>query len=111
LKEYVWEHRLRQQSNVVTAPPRRRFPKRWKYHETTIPKTMIIYLRRTDEHGFMSFLENDFLVSQHWLNQLVRAELDLVKRGIRFYALRRADWKKHRLIKTRKFNVKNLLKK
>jgi hypothetical protein len=71
LKEYVLEHRLRQQSNIVTAPPRRRVPKRWKYQETTKPKAMIIYLRRTDEHGFISFLENDFLVSQHWLNRLV----------------------------------------
>jgi hypothetical protein len=67
---------------------------------------MIIYLRRTDEHSYISFLENDFLVSQHWLNRQVRAEMDIVKGIIRFYALRRADWKKHRLIKTIKFNVK-----
>jgi hypothetical protein len=71
---------------------------------------MIIYLRRTDEHGFISLLEKDFWVSQHWLNRLVRAEADLVKGVLRFDALRRADWKKHQLIETIKFNVKNLLK-
>jgi hypothetical protein len=30
--------------------------------------------------------------------------------GIRFYALRRAEWKKHPLIKTIKLNVKNFIK-
>jgi hypothetical protein len=56
------------------------------------------------------FLENDFLVSQHWLNRLVRAEVDLVKGVIRFYVLRRADWKKHRLLKTINFNVIKIIK-
>jgi hypothetical protein len=114
LKQYVLEHRLKQQQNIVTSPQRRTFPKRWKWDETKwgiVPNTMIIYLRRTNEHGFISFLENDFWVGQHWVNRLVRAEVDLVKGVLRFYALRRADWKKHQLIKTRKFNVKNLLKK
>jgi hypothetical protein len=113
LKEYVLEHRLQQQSTIVTAPPRRVFPKRWNDHETTLKlrkNAMIIYLRRTDEHGYISVLENDFLVSRQWLNRLVRTEVDLIKGVIRFYALRRADWKKHRFIKTIKFNPKNLLK-
>jgi hypothetical protein len=113
LKEYVLEHRLHQQSTIVTAPPRRVFPKRWNYHETTLKlrkNAMIIYLRRTDEHGSISVLENDFLVSRQWLNRLVRAEIDLVKGVIRFYALIRDDWKKYRLIKTIKFNIKKLIK-
>jgi hypothetical protein len=113
LKEYVLEHRLRQQPNIGTAPQRRTFPKKWKYNGTTLKtgaKAMIIYLRRTDEHGSISFLENNFLVSQHWLNRLVRAEVDLVKGVIRFYALRRADWKKHRLLKTINFNVIKIIK-
>jgi hypothetical protein len=71
---------------------------------------MIIYLRRTDEQGIISVLEHDFFVSQQWFNRLVRVEVDLTKGVLRFYALRRADWKKHRLIKTIKFNLKNLLK-
>jgi hypothetical protein len=114
LKEYVLEHRLQQQSTIVIAPPRRVFPKRWKSNDTTLKlrtNAMIIYLRRTDEHGTISVLENDFLVSQQWLNRLVRVEVDIVKGVLRFYAMRRADWKKHRLIKTIKFNLKNVLKK
>jgi phenylacetate-coenzyme A ligase PaaK-like adenylate-forming protein len=71
---------------------------------------MIIYLRRTDKQGYISLLEKDFLVSQQWLNRLVRAGVDLAKGVIRFYALIRADWKKHRLIKTIKFNLKKLIK-
>jgi hypothetical protein len=63
LKDYIPEHRLRQQSNIVTSPPRRTSLKRWEYNETTLKiahNTMIIYLRRTDEHGYISFLENEF---------------------------------------------------
>jgi hypothetical protein len=113
LKEYVLEYRLKQQSNIVTSPPRRIFPKRWKYNDTTLKlrtNAMIIYLRRTDEYGYIALLENDFLVSQQYLNQLVRAEVDLAKRCIRFYALKRLDWKIHRLLKTITFNVKKIIK-
>ena len=61
---------------------------------------MIIYLRRTDGSGQIRFWEREWLVSEHWINRLVRAEGDLDAGKVRFFALRRADWKKHRLLKT-----------
>jgi hypothetical protein len=47
LKEYVLEHRLRQQSTIVIALQRRTFPKKWKYDETKlniVPKTIIQFI-------------------------------------------------------------------
>ncbi|MDR1486217.1 MAG: hypothetical protein LBT09_15550, partial [Planctomycetaceae bacterium] len=76
----------------------------------TLSKAMIIYLRITDAYGYVSFLEKDFLVHRHWINRLVRAEVDLSKGVIRFYTLRRSDWKRHRLIKKTKFNLIKILK-
>jgi hypothetical protein len=58
----------------------------------------------------VSFLEKDFFVHRHWINRLTRAEVDLTKGVIRFYTLRRSDWKKDRLIKKTKFNLLKILK-
>jgi hypothetical protein len=113
LEKYVLEHRLRQQPTILTAPRHRKFPKNWKWDETTLPNlsnAMIIYLRRTDALGYVSFLEKDFFVHRHWINRLVRAEVDLTKGVIRFYTLRRSDWKKYRLIKITKFYLLKILK-
>jgi hypothetical protein len=40
----------------------------------------------------------------------VRAEVDLSKGVIRFYTLRRSDWKRSRIIKKKKFNLIKILK-
>jgi hypothetical protein len=103
LEHYVQAHRQEHQSEILSAPRRRPFPKRWKREETKLSSGGIIYLRRTDGAGYVHFLEQEFLVSEHWINRLVRVEVDLDKEQIRFFALRRADWKKQRLIKTVKF--------
>ncbi|MDR0609918.1 MAG: hypothetical protein LBG58_07405 [Planctomycetaceae bacterium] len=50
-------------------------------------------------------MENDFEVSKHWINRLVRVEVDLLKGNIRFFALQRAEWKKHKLLKKIKFKI------
>ena len=65
----------------------------------------MIYLRRTDGSGRIRFLERNFLVSEHWINRLVRAEVDLDEGKVRFYGLRRADWKSQQLLKTMTFRL------
>jgi hypothetical protein len=101
----VETHRREHQATILNAPTRRAFPKRWKWNETKIKKGTIIYLRRTDGSGQVHFLENDFEVSKHWINRLVRVEVDLLKGNIRFFALQRAEWKKHKLLKKIKFKI------
>jgi transposase len=105
LAEYVQAHQLAHQKEIVTAPKRRPFPKRWKRDDAKPPQGKIIYLRRTDGSGRVRFLEREFLVSEHWINRLVRAEVDLDEGKVCFYALRRAEWKTHRLVKTMKFSL------
>jgi hypothetical protein len=105
LAEYVQAHRLAHQGEIIAAPCRRPFPKRWKRDDTRTPCGKVIYLRRTDGSGWVRFLERDFFVSEHWVNRLVRAEVDLDKGKVYFFALRRADWQLLRLLKTVKFSL------
>ncbi len=53
------------------------------------PSGRIVFLRRTDEQGTVSVLKRRYPVDPHWLYRLVRAELDLDARSLRFHALRR----------------------
>jgi transposase len=103
LAEYVQAHRLAHQAEIVTAPGRRPFPKRWQRDDAKSSRGKMIYLRRTDGSGRVRFLEREFLVSKHWINRLVRAEVDLDEGKVHFFALRRAEWKSQRLLKTMKF--------
>ena len=103
LAEYVQAHRLAHQAKIITAPGRRPFPKRWKRDDAKPPQGKIIDLRRTDGSGRVRFLEREFLVSEHWINRLVRVEVDLDDGKVNFFALRRAEWKTQRLLKTMKF--------
>lgn len=105
LKQYVMAHRLKQQGNILSAPLRRPFPKKWKRDDTKTPKGKIIYLRRTDGSGYVYFLEQKFLVSQDWVNRLVRIEFDLNQGKLKFFTLRRAEWKKQYLIKIITFRL------
>jgi hypothetical protein len=105
LAEYVQAHRLAHQAEIVTAPRRRPFPKRWQRDDAKTPQGKMIYLRRTDGSGHVRFLEREFLVSDHWINRLVRAEVNWDEGKVHFFALRRADWKTQRLLKTMKFNL------
>ena len=105
LEQYVMTHRMKQQGNILSAPCRRPFPKKWKRDDTKIPKGRIIYLRRTDGNGQVYLLEQKFEVSQNWVNRLVRIELDLNKGILKFFALQRAEWKKQYLLKTIAFRL------
>ena len=105
LEKYVQAHRFVHQEKILSAPRRRAFPKRWKRNDKTLFPGKIIYLRRTDGSGRIRLLEREFLVSEHWVNRLVRAEVDLEESKIRFFALRRAEWSKQRLLKTMKLRL------
>jgi hypothetical protein len=105
LKEWVLVHRLTHQETILTAPKRRSFPKRRQRNDDAPLHGKIIYLRRTDGEGRIRFLEREFLVSEHWINRLVRAEVDLDKESITFYRLRRQEPNKQDVLKKIKFRL------
>ena len=101
LEEYVQAHRAAHQEKILSAPRRRAFPKRWQREDKKPLSGTIIYLRRTDEWERVRFLEREFLVNKNWTHRLVRIEVDLDNGKVHFFALRRAEWRKQRLLKTR----------
>jgi hypothetical protein len=108
LKEWIVEYNIAQQEKILAAPLRRTFPKNWKRNDTSPLKGKIIYLRRTDGEGNVWILENKFYVSEHWINRLVRAELNIDKNIITFYALRRSEPNKQKVLKVQKFNINKI---
>ena len=98
-REYIKAARERVSCRIDSAPPRRPFPKRWRVDLQAQPCGTIVYIRRTSEEGRASFLGRTFLVDRHWCHRLVRAEVDLRREQIRFYALRRREPTEQPLLK------------
>jgi hypothetical protein len=82
---------LRHAARAERAPPRRPFPLDPKLDLQVHPAGMLIFIRRTDNHGFASLLGHRFLIDSHWSHRLVRSEVDLDHHRIRFFALRRRE--------------------
>ena len=89
--KYIAAARNRSMARIEAAPRRRPFPRRWHLDLQQVPHGMIVFLRRTDDHGRASLLGHAFDVDRHWLHRLVRAEVNLDDNTIRFFALRRRE--------------------
>jgi hypothetical protein len=63
-----------------------------------------IFLRRTDAQGRVSLLGHGFAVDGKWASRLVRAEVDLSAKRVRFYALRRREPTWQPLLKTHRYD-------
>lgn len=88
---YVHAARSRTALRQEGAPTRRAFPDHWAFNPSDCPRGVIIYIRRTNEHGQASLLGHLFEVAAHWPHRLVRCEVNLDHNIIRFYALRRRE--------------------
>jgi transposase-like protein len=89
--KYVTAARRRAVARIDAAPPRRPFPQPWTLNLQDLSRGTLIYLRRTSDQGHASLLGHTFPVDPNWPHRLVRAEVQLHHRRIRFYALRRRD--------------------
>ena len=89
--KFITASRRRSAARIENAPPRRPFPKDWRLNLQATPEGCIVFLRRTDSKGQVSLLGHVFPVDTTWPHRLVRAEVDLTRKRIRFYALRRRD--------------------
>ena len=99
---FVAAARLRSVTRIESAPRRRSFPPGW-----TLVKALqkplagrVVFLRRSDAGGEVTLLGRTYPADGSWPNRLVRAEVDLDAREIRFCALRRRQPKDHRLLRT-----------
>src|SRR5262249_18019968 len=88
---YVAALRRQQAARVEAAPARHPFPSGWQFDPGARPCGRLIYLRRTDEVRVVEVLGRRWRGSEVWPHRLVRAELDLPRGRIRFFALRRRE--------------------
>src|SRR6266516_3401827 len=65
----------------------------------------MVFLRRTTEQGQVHLLGRSFRVDSNWPHRLVRAEVDLDRGRIAFYALRRRDPSAQPLLHTCDYHV------
>ncbi len=88
-QRYVRAYRARAAGRIEAAPPRRFFPDSWQANLQAPPHGMVIFIRRTSETGTVRLLGRPFAVDPGWPHRLVRCEMDLSARTVRFHALRR----------------------
>jgi hypothetical protein len=102
---FVVAHQRRYAVRIEDAPDRRPFPKRWRLNLQHPLTGTVIYVKETNAKGQVAVLGHTFNVSPVWINRLVRADVDLTKGQIRFYALRRKDPHNHLLLATHEYKT------
>jgi hypothetical protein len=102
---FVQAYRQRTAARRAAAPPRRAFPAGWELDLGRPLGGRVIYLRRTDDAGVVTLLGHRWAVSGTWCHRLVRAEVDLGRGRVRFYALRRREPKQQPLLLTVPYQV------
>jgi hypothetical protein len=90
-QRYVTGLRRHRADRIESAPQRRPFPKHWRLNLQSRLRGRMIYLRRTSAVGAVEVLGRSFDVDPHWLNRLVRVEVDLDGDKIGIYRLRRRE--------------------
>jgi transposase len=87
---YIAAHRMRNRALGDAAPPQRRpMPRGFKFDPHASLRGVMVFIRRTDQTGYVHMLGQRFAVSPHWLHRLVRCEVDFDHHCIRCFALRR----------------------
>jgi hypothetical protein len=100
--KFIAAARLRAAARIESAPPRRPFPADW-----SMPKALqkplagrVVFLRRSNQEGNVVVLGRTCAVDATWPGRLVRVDVDLDAKEIRFHALRRRQPEMHRLLRT-----------
>ena len=106
-QRYVIALRRHRADRIESAPRRRALPRRWHLDLQSRPRGRIIYLRRTSSVGTVEVLGRSFDVDPHWLNRLVRVEVDLDGDKIRMYRLRRREPRDQPLLRELHHHIEN----
>ena len=105
-QRYVVALRRHRADRIESAPRRRAFPTGWHLNLQARPRGRIMYLRRTSAVGTVEVMGRSFEVDEHWLNRLVRVEVDLDEGTMRIYRLRRREPKDQPLLKELHCHIK-----
>jgi hypothetical protein len=102
---FVAAARLRSAPRIESAPARRPFPpsRDWPSMASALGRALrgrVVFLRRSDADGRVTVLGRTHAVDRSWPGRLVRVDVDLDAREMRFHALRRRDPANHRLLRT-----------
>jgi hypothetical protein len=106
-QRYVTALRRHRADRIEPGPRRRAFPKSWRLNLQSRPRGRIVYVRRTSATGTVEVLGRVFEGDSHWLNRLVRVEVDLDGDKIRIYRLRRREPQDQPLLKELDHHVKS----
>jgi len=89
--DFVAASRQRSAARIEAAPDRAPFPTDQSIDLEAPPSGRLVFIRRTGDDGRASVLSVWYPVDPRWIHRLVRGELDLDARRLRFYALRRRE--------------------
>jgi len=88
----VAAHRARSRARVEGAPPRRPFPKKWKFNsQAQGNRGVMLFIRRSTDQGMVEVLGRPYEIGTHGVNRLVRCAVDRAGKAMRFYGLRRRE--------------------
>ena len=104
---YIQATRKRNAQRIERAPGRKPIPGNWRLDLQRPPRGKIIYLRRTDDRGRAEVLGHVFPVDTYWVRRLVRCEVSLNDKRIRFYALTRRSPKEQPLLNQSEYTLPN----
>lgn len=88
---FIAAARARAATRIDAAPDRLPFPIGPRPALDRTPAGRLLFMRRTNEQGSVSILGRRYPVDPRWLYRLVRCELDLDARRLRYFALRRRE--------------------
>jgi hypothetical protein len=81
------------------APDRSVVAKGWQFDEKKKVRGRIIYIGRSSDTGSVNVLDNQVSVDEKWSHRLVRCEVDIEGKVMRFYGLRRQAPEHQRLLR------------
>jgi len=101
---YVQAHRQKNSSRIEDAPSRRKFPTNWRLDLKQPLKGHVIFIRKTNESGWVNALGYSWEASRLWCHRLVRMDVDLTSHEVRIYGLRRREPDQHTLLATHEYH-------
>jgi hypothetical protein len=104
-RKYVDATRRHRANRILAAPRRRPFPQAWRLDLQVPPRGQIVYLRRTNANGELDIFGQSWRIAEPGPRRLVRVELDLTHKQVRFFSLSRSDPSCQTLLLEARFQV------